>query len=120
MGKQKINRKICKRYSVRPVFSVMDIRRLKMSKLDRAAVIALKATPAKYQHLIDRIVAGAGAYVAIQLDELGGDHLFIKQSRLLCAAARCGVKITSTSRSPGQLYARLLNPPKKRPTPSTS
>ena len=62
-----------------------------------------------YRHLIDRIAAAApGTWVQIDPNEIDGDHSAIKQSRLHQASHHRGIKITTTSRVKGWIYARVL------------
>jgi hypothetical protein len=79
-----------------------------MPKLSYETAATLGVPPGRYQVLLDQIVAGQGRYIPIPLEDLGGDHPSIKQSRLLQAAKRRGLRITSTARAPGCLFARLL------------
>ncbi len=79
-----------------------------MSKLTAAQAATLGIALPKYEDLTDRIVAAQGEFVGISPDDLGGDHITAKQTTLLRAARKRGLRITTTCRRKGMIFARLL------------
>jgi hypothetical protein len=62
----------------------------------------------KYQDVVGRIRAGAGEWVKVGLEEMTGDSKAVKQSRLAQAGRQRNIRITSTFRFPGVIYARVM------------
>jgi hypothetical protein len=62
----------------------------------------------RYESVINRIVAGGGAWIRVELGELQGSSIPAKHSAILQAARSRGVPISCTFRCLGVCYARLL------------
>jgi hypothetical protein len=80
----------------------------------------------RYEAMIHLIVAAQGQFVPINPDDLRGDHLARKQNSLLQAARKRNLRIVTTTRAAGVLYARLVvpnlpeNPPCAQPAEPSS
>jgi hypothetical protein len=62
----------------------------------------------RYESVINRIVAGDGAWIQVELGELQGSNIPAKHSAILQAARSRSVRISCTFRCAGVCYARLL------------
>jgi hypothetical protein len=82
-----------------------------MPALTQTQAAALGIEPKfRYESIVSRIVAAAGEFVAIHPDELNGLHIASKQACLLQAGRKRNLKLTTTSRKPGVIFARLVVP----------
>jgi hypothetical protein len=80
-----------------------------MSQITPAELLAQGISPRfNYDDLIAQIVAAHGVYVAIPLADIRGSHVAAKQTSLTQAAKVRGWRITTTTRCPGFIYAKLV------------
>ena len=78
-------------------------------RLTPAEAAALGIEPQlRYEQVINQIVAGQGAFISVNPDDLCGTETVSKQSALLRAARTRGLRITTTCRKPGVIYARVV------------
>jgi hypothetical protein len=66
-------------------------------------------TRINYDGLVSRIVEANGAYVPIQPHEIAGKLPTTKQTSLTQAALQRGYRISTTTRVPGFVYAKLVS-----------
>jgi hypothetical protein len=85
-------------------------------RITQAEAASLGIEPAtRYHGIIHQIVSAKGAFVGIDPDALAGTEIISKQSTLLRAARVRGLKIVTTTRKPGVIFAKLVVDPCPQP-----
>jgi hypothetical protein len=72
-----------------------------------AAALGIEST-SRYDLMISRIIEAGGAFVPIDPAILAGAEIISKQSALLRAGRRRGLKLSTTTRKKGVIFARLV------------
>jgi hypothetical protein len=74
-----------------------------------AAALRIEST-SRYELTINRIIEAAGEFVPIDPATLAGSEIVSKQSALLRAARNRKLRICTTTRKKGVIFARLVVP----------
>jgi len=82
-----------------------------MSSLTPAELLSIGIAPRfSYDSTVAQIVAANGVWVPIPVTEISGRHVTAKQNSITQSARVRGWLISTTTRCPGFVYARLVGP----------